>query len=114
MVLLVVAAAVAAPAALGGLVEADEAPLMAPSIWGWGELEEVAGMPTRKIDELVWMAFTDSEFRGRLFQGARGEVLAGLGLTEAEQEAVLSARVDTVEALAGALCGPSLGTSGCG
>ena len=70
-------------------------------------------MPTRKIDELVWMAFTDSEFRGALFQGASGDVLAGLGLTQAEQEAVQSARADTVEALAGALCGPAMGTGGC-
>ena len=70
-------------------------------------------MPTRKIDELVWMAFTDSEFRGRLFQGAGSDVLAGLGLSKAELDAVSSAGADTVEALAGALCGPAPGTGGC-
>jgi hypothetical protein len=69
-------------------------------------------MPTRKMDELVWKALTDSEFSGRLLTGGRGDVLAGLGLSKAEQEAVLSARADTVEALAGALCGPAIGAGG--
>jgi hypothetical protein len=70
-------------------------------------------MPTRKIDELVWKALTDSDFSGRLFQGASGDVLAGLGLSEAEREAVLSAGADSVEALAGALCGPAVSAGGC-
>jgi hypothetical protein len=69
-------------------------------------------MPTRKMDELVWKAFTDSEFSGRLFRGASGEALAGLGLSKAEQEAVLSVRADSVEALAGGLCGAALTAGG--
>ena len=70
-------------------------------------------MPTRKIDELVWKALTDTEFCGQLFQGSSGDALASFGLTKAEQDAVLSVRADTVEALAGALCGPALGAGGC-
>ena len=70
-------------------------------------------MPTRKIDELVWKAFTDPDFRGRLFQGSPGEALASLGLTDVEQETVLAVKADTIEALAGALCGPALGAGSC-
>ncbi|MFQ6100191.1 MAG: hypothetical protein ACE5OS_03000 [Anaerolineae bacterium] len=63
-------------------------------------------MPTRKIDELVWMALTDTAFRERLLNGQRHEVLAALSLTEAERRAVLAVKADTLEAFAGALCQP--------
>nr|HID12943.1 hypothetical protein [Anaerolineae bacterium] len=65
-------------------------------------------MPTRRIDELIWMALTDSAFRDRLLNGHRREVVATLNLTEAEQQAVLAVRADTLEAFAGALCQPGL------
>jgi hypothetical protein len=61
-------------------------------------------MPTRTIDELIWMALTDSAFRERLLDGHRSGALAALGLTEAEQQAVLRVKADTLEDLAGALC----------
>lgn len=63
-------------------------------------------MPTSRIDELVWMALTDSTFRERLLNGHRREVLATLSLTEAELQAVLAVQADTLEAFAGALCQP--------
>jgi hypothetical protein len=66
-------------------------------------------MPTRKIDELMWMALTDSTFRKRLIDGRRREALAGLELTEAERQAVLAVQADTLEAFAGALCQPACG-----
>lgn len=65
-------------------------------------------MPTRKIDELVWLALTDPVFRGKLLNGHRREVVAALGLTEAERQAVLAVKADTLEAFAGALCQPGL------
>lgn len=65
-------------------------------------------MPTRKIDELIWMALTDSAFRKRLLNGQRGEVLDTLSLTEAERQAVLAVKADTLEAFAGALCHPEV------
>lgn len=64
-------------------------------------------MPTSRIDELVWMALTDSTFRERLLNGHRREVLTTLSLTEAELQAVLAVQADTLEAFAGALCQPS-------
>jgi hypothetical protein len=63
-------------------------------------------MPTSRIDELVWMALTDSTFRERLLNGHRHEVLTTLSLTEAELQAVLAVQADTLEAFAGALCQP--------
>jgi len=54
------------------------------------------------------MALTDSAFRDRLLNGHRREVVATLNLTEAEQQAVLAVRADTLEAFAGALCQPGL------
>ena len=63
-------------------------------------------MPTRRIDELVWTALTDSSFRKRLLNGQRREVLEALGLTEAEQQALMAVKADTLEAFAGALCNP--------
>jgi hypothetical protein len=61
-------------------------------------------VPTRKIDELVWTALTDSIFRERLLDGHRREVVAALSLTEAEREAVLAVKADTLDDFAGALC----------
>jgi len=63
-------------------------------------------MPTRKIDELVWMALTDSTFCKRLLNGRRREVLTTLNLTEAEQQVVLAVKANTLETFAGALCQP--------
>ena len=63
-------------------------------------------MPTRGIDELIWMALTDSAFRERLLDGHRREVVDAVGLTEAERQAVLAVKADTLEAFAGALCRP--------
>jgi hypothetical protein len=63
-------------------------------------------MPTSRIDELVWMALTDSTFRERLLNGHRREVLTTLNLTEAELQAVMAVQADTLEAFAGALCQP--------
>ncbi|HEY74440.1 MAG: hypothetical protein B6I35_16000 [Anaerolineaceae bacterium 4572_32.2] len=63
-------------------------------------------MPTRKIDELVWRALTESSFRERLLNGQRWEILAALGFTETERQAVLAVKADTLETFAGALCQP--------
>lgn len=61
-------------------------------------------MPTRKMDELIWMALTDPAFCKQLLNGHCREALAGLNLTEAEQQVVLAVQADTLEAFAGALC----------
>jgi len=50
------------------------------------------------------MALTDSVFRERLLNGYRREVVATLGLTEAERQAMLAVKADTLEAFADALC----------
>ena len=63
-------------------------------------------MPTRKIDELVWMALTDSAFREQLLSGHCCEVLTTLSLTEVEQQAVLAVKANTLETFAGAFCQP--------
>ncbi|MBU0702633.1 MAG: hypothetical protein KKC18_02055 [Chloroflexi bacterium] len=63
-------------------------------------------MPTRRIDELVWVALTDPDFSARLLNGQRREVLATVNLTEAEQKAVLAVQANSLEAFAGALCQP--------
>ena len=65
-------------------------------------------MPTHRIDELVWMALTDSAFREQLLNGRRREALAVLSLTEAERQAVLAVKADTLDDFAGALCQPSV------
>jgi NifB/MoaA-like Fe-S oxidoreductase len=65
-------------------------------------------MATHGIDELMWMALTDPDFCKRLLNGQRREVLTSVSLTEAEREAVLAVKADTLEALAGALCEPEL------
>jgi len=64
-------------------------------------------MPTRRIDELVWMALTDPDFSARLLNGQRREVLATLNMTETEQKVVLAVQADSLEAFAGALCQPA-------
>ncbi len=61
-------------------------------------------MPTRRIDELIWMALTDAAFRDRLLGGHRRELVRALNLTEAEQQIVLAIKADSLEAFAGALC----------
>ncbi|MBU0702634.1 MAG: hypothetical protein KKC18_02060 [Chloroflexi bacterium] len=63
-------------------------------------------MPTRKIDELVWRALTDSAFRERLLNGQHRKALVASRLTEAEQRAVLAVKAHTLETFAGALCQP--------
>lgn len=63
-------------------------------------------MPTRKIDQLVWMALTDSTVRERLLNGQRREVLTTFSLTETERQAALAVKADTLEAFAGAFCQP--------
>jgi hypothetical protein len=57
----------------------------------------------RKIDELIWAAFTDADYRARLLNGQRGEIVAALDLTEAERQVILSAEADSLESLAGKL-----------
>jgi hypothetical protein len=63
-------------------------------------------MPTRGIDELIWIALTDSAFRERLLNGQRREALATLSLTETERQAALAVKADTLDSFAGALCHP--------
>jgi hypothetical protein len=64
-------------------------------------------MPTRKIDELIWMALTDSAFREGLLNGHRRELLGTLSLTETERQVVLAVKANTLETFAGALCRPA-------
>jgi hypothetical protein len=61
-------------------------------------------MPTRTIDELMWTALTNTTFRERLLNGQRREVLATVNLTEAERQAVLAVKAETLETFAKALC----------
>jgi len=65
-------------------------------------------MAIRKIDELVWVALTDPVFCERLLNGQRNEVLDAFGFTEAERQAVMAVKADTLESFAGALCRPGL------
>ncbi|MGD2143157.1 MAG: hypothetical protein PVF54_01625 [Anaerolineae bacterium] len=58
---------------------------------------------SRRIDELIWRAFTDSNFRKGLLNGRRTELVDSLGLTTEEREAVLAVKADTLEAFAGVL-----------
>ena len=64
-------------------------------------------MPSHKIDELVWLALTDSGFCKGLLNGHRRELVSQLGLTETEQRTVMAVQADTLEAFAGALCQPA-------
>ena len=61
-------------------------------------------MSTRKLDELIWTALTDSTFHNDLLNGRRRELLTTLDLTEAEREAALAVQANTLEAFARALC----------
>jgi hypothetical protein len=61
-------------------------------------------MMPRKIEELIWRAFTDASFREGLLNGHRRELVNSFGLTDVEREAVLSVQADSLEAFAGALC----------
>ena len=63
-------------------------------------------MPTHRIDELIWKAFTDPAFCERMLNGHRWEVLESLSLPEVERQAVLAVNAETLEAFAGALCRP--------
>jgi hypothetical protein len=63
-------------------------------------------MPTKRIDRLVWEAFTDPDLRARLLNGQRREVLNAFNLTETERQTVLAVKADTLEAFAEALCQP--------
>ncbi len=65
-------------------------------------------MPTRTIDELVWVALTDLDFCARLLNGQRREVLDTVNLAKVEQQAVLAVKADTLAAFAGALCTPEI------
>ena len=66
-------------------------------------------MCTRAIDEMIWVALTDVDFRERVLNGHRREVLDSISLTEVERQAVLAVKADTLEAFAGALCRPVFG-----
>ena len=61
-------------------------------------------IPTNRIDRLVWEAFTDPDFRARLLNGKRREVLHTFNLTETERQTVLAVEADTIESFAKALC----------
>ncbi len=58
----------------------------------------------RGVEEVTWRAFTDVSFREGLLNGQRRQLLAELNLGEAEREALLAVRADSLEAFAGALC----------
>lgn len=57
----------------------------------------------RRIEELIWRAFTDVSFREGLLNGHRHELVNSFDLTAAEREAVLAVKADSLEAFAGAL-----------
>jgi hypothetical protein len=57
----------------------------------------------RRIEELIWRAFTDVSFREGLLNGHRRELVNSFDLTDAEREAVLAVKADSLEAFAGAL-----------
>lgn len=61
-------------------------------------------MPTRAIDELIWTALTDSSFCEQLLGGRRRDLLETFRLTEAERQAVLAVKANTLESLAATLC----------
>jgi hypothetical protein len=61
-------------------------------------------IPTNRIDRLVWEAFTNPDFRARLLNGKRREVLNAFNLTEIERQTVLAVEADTLESFAEALC----------
>jgi len=59
---------------------------------------------TRRIEELMWRAFTDVSFREGLLNGHRRELVNSLDLNDVERAAVMAVKADTLEAFAGALC----------
>lgn len=61
-------------------------------------------MSARRVDELIWMALTDSGFREGLLNGPRGEIVKEFGLTEEERRVALMAQADTLESFASVLC----------
>ena len=61
-------------------------------------------MVSRKIDELMWRALTDCEFRNGMLNGRRQEMTEVLNLTEIEQEIVMSVHADSLAAFALGLC----------
>ena len=61
-------------------------------------------MASRKVDELVWRALVDSEFRSGMLDGNRRELTAAFGFTEPELEEVLSVQAESLEAFASAMC----------
>lgn len=61
-------------------------------------------IPTNRIDRLVWEAFTNPDFRARLLNGKRREVLHAFNLTETECQTVLAVEADSLESFAEALC----------
>ncbi|HDQ71637.1 MAG TPA: hypothetical protein ENN19_06005 [Chloroflexi bacterium] len=64
-------------------------------------------MSKHRIDELVWLALTDLDFRTRLLNGQRYEALDAFSFTEAEKQAIMAVKADTLEAFAGALSQPN-------
>jgi hypothetical protein len=63
-------------------------------------------MLTSQVDKLVWTALTDPAFCERMLNGHRRETVDPFCLPEAERQAVLAVKADTLEAFAGALCRP--------
>jgi hypothetical protein len=66
----------------------------------------------RKIDELIWKALTNANFRDGLLNGRRHEILDAWDLTERERETMMAVRASTLEDFAGALnraCAESIG-----
>ena len=63
-------------------------------------------MDTRNIDKLMWKALFDGEFRERLLNGQRHQILAtfDLRLTDAEMQNVLAIQANTLDVFAGELC----------
>ena len=57
----------------------------------------------RRIEELIWRAFTDNSFREGLLNGHRRELVDSFNLTDTERQVVLSVKADSLEAFAGAL-----------
>ncbi len=58
----------------------------------------------QKIDELIWKALTDANFRDGLLNGRRREILAAWDLTKVERKTVMAVQANTLEDFAGALC----------
>jgi len=98
---------VSSTAAAARASEFGSSQVLRPNIDDAMDTREAVNMPTRKIDTLVWMALTDTSFREGLLNGKRRELVASLNLTEAERQAVMAVRAETLEAFAGALCQPA-------